>query len=86
MNKMFEKCKKVSFKEEAKTVEQWLTDERLIELLFEMGFERNETATCPNDHGVWKKNSCKQSNYFETEDLLSKKNRFSEIKEISLAA
>jgi len=46
--KIFDNCKKVSFKEESKTVEQWLTDERLIELLLELGFEKNEKEKYEN--------------------------------------
>lgn len=42
MNKMFEKCKKVSFAEKAETIDQWLNEERIAELLVELGFEEDK--------------------------------------------
>ena len=42
MNKMFEKCKKVSFAEKAETIDRWLNEERIAELLVELGFEEDK--------------------------------------------
>lgn len=38
---MFDECKKVSFRDLADTIDEWLTEEWLMEALKELGFERD---------------------------------------------